>query len=239
MFQFIMKRIQLLFMILLFANLTIFAQQNSVEVETPKSSKFSNLLSHFSITATAASPSINFKELNNSTLKKSHGISMGELNIMYKINSRMSIGVGTVTSPGLCHSGYYNAEGAFVPFSYDDDDDNEQDDDDDGPEDDDDELEDDDDDDDCGEFGDNIMGTFTFKISEKVPFFVQAAGGYSFGSNAPAYSAMIGYDQKIFKGLGILGGVRFSDVLHKKPADAVKMASSSGFRAELGLSWNF
>ncbi len=83
------------------------------------------------------------------------------------------------------------------------------------------------------------MGSITFKFSKKVPFFVQAAGGYSFGSNAPAYSAMIGYNQKIFKGLGIIGGIRFSDVLHQKPVDAVNMAPSSGIRAELGLSWNF
>ena len=218
-----MKRIQLLFMLLLFANLTLFAQQNSTDVvEASKSSKFTNFLTNFSVTATAASPSVNFKEMSNSTLKKSHGISMGELNIMYKLNSRISFGIGTIGSLGLCNSGYYNAEGAFVPFTYDDDDDNEQ-----------------DDDDGCGEFGDNLMGTFTYKISEKVPFFVQAAAGYSFGSNAPAYSAMIGYNQKIYKGLGIVGGIRYSDVLHQKPAEAVSMAPSSGIRAELGLSLNF
>ncbi len=30
-------------------------------------------------------------------------------------------------SLGLCHSGYYNAEGAFVPFKYDDDGEQEED----------------------------------------------------------------------------------------------------------------
>ena len=84
-----------------------------------------------------------------------------------------------------------------------------------------------------------LMGIFTYKISEKVPFFVQAAAGYSFGSKAPAISAMIGYNQKIFKGLGIIGGIRYSDILRSKPADAVSMAPSSGIRAELGLSLNF
>ena len=227
-------------MLLLFANLTLSAQQNSTDVvEASKSSKFTNFLTNFSVTATAASPSVNFKEMSNSTLKKSHGISMGELNIMYKLNSRISFGIGTVGSLGLCNSGYYNAEGAFVPFTYDDDDNEQDDDDDDEPNDDDDDNEQEDDDDGCGEFGDNLMGTFTYKISEKVPFFVQAAAGYSFGSNAPAYSAMIGYNQKIYKGLGIVGGIRYSDILHQKPAEAVSMAPSSGIRAELGLSLNF
>jgi hypothetical protein len=228
-----MKRINLLILFLLLANLSLFAQQNINDaVESPKNSKVANTLSKFSVTATAATPSVNFKEMNNATLKKAKGISMGELSINYKMNSRISFGLGTMGSLGLCFSGYYNAEGNFVPFSSDDDDENDTED---GDGDDDAE----DDDDDCGEFGDNIMGTFTFKLSEKIPFFVQAAGGYSFGSNAPAYSAMIGYNQKVFKGLGIVGGIRFSDVLYQKPADAVKMAPSSGLRAELGLSWNF
>ena len=237
-----MKRIQLLFMFLLFANLTLFAQQTSNEVveapNTTKCSKITNFLSNFSVTATAATPSVNFKEMNNSSLKKATGISMGELNIAYKLNPRMSFGVSTIGSLGLCNSGYYNQEGAFVPFSYDDDND-------DGPDDDDNEPDDgndnemDDNDDSCGEFGDNVMGTFTFKISEKIPFFVQAAGGYSFGSNAPAISAMIGYNQRIFKGLGIVGGIRYSDVFYKKPDEAMSMGPSSGIRAELGLSFNF
>lgn len=238
-----MKKIQLLFMFLLFANLTLFAQQNTDGVveasNTAKSSKFTSFLSNFSVTATAASPSVNFKEMNNSTLKKSTGISMGELNIAYKLNPKISFGVSSMGSLGLCNSGYYNQEGAFVPFSYDDDDD-EHDDDDNEPDDDNDDNENDDDDDDgCGEFGDNLMGTFTYKISEKIPFFVQAAGGYSFGSNAPAFSAMIGYNQRIFKWLGIVGGIRYSDVFYQKPAEAVSMAPSSGIRAELGLSLNF
>ncbi len=71
-----MKRIQWLFMFLLFANLTLFAQQNSSEsteiAKTPKSSKVMNVFSKFSVTASAASPSVNFKEMNNATLQESH-----------------------------------------------------------------------------------------------------------------------------------------------------------------------
>jgi len=225
-------------MFLLFANLTSFAQQNTNEVdESSKSSKVSKVLGKFSVTATAASPSFNFNKMNNATYKKAKGNFMGELGISYKLNPRISFGLSTVSSLGLCNSGYYNAEGAFVTFNYDDDGDDAKDDKDKNePKDDDNDT--DDDGNDIG-FGSNIMGTFTFKISEKVPFFVQATGGFSFGSKAPAYSAMIGYNQKIFKGLGILGGFRYSDILHQKPADAVKMTPSSGIRAELGLSWNF
>jgi hypothetical protein len=66
---------------------------------------------------------------------------------------------------------------------------------------------------------------------------VQLAGGYSFGHNAPAYSSMLGYRQNLLGGLGITAGFRYSDVLYKKPANAVKLAPSNGLRLELGLNW--
>ena len=83
------------------------------------------------------------------------------------------------------------------------------------------------------------MGGVTFKLSEKLPFFVQAAAGYSFGSKAPAYTAMIGYNQKIFAGFGIMAGVRYSDVLHQLPVGAESVVSPAGLKVELGASWNF
>jgi hypothetical protein len=173
---------------------------------------------------------------------------LGELTVNYKVNSHLFFGLGTMNNLSNGNRGYYNAEGLFISLCNDDDQDVADADGPDGPNDENglndpdgpngpnDENEDCDED---GLFGKNLMGIITFKFSEKIPFFVQTAGGYSFSGNAPAYSAMIGYNQKIFAGLGIIGGVRFSDVLYKKPADAVKVTPSAGFKAELGLSWNF
>ena len=96
----------------------------------------------------------------------------------------------------------------------------------------------DDDGEECDSELDAAMGTITYKLSQQIPVFVQLAAGYSAGQNAPAYSALIGYHQTIFAGLGITGGIRFSEVLSKIPADAVDF-SRSGFKAELGIHWNF
>ncbi len=212
--------------------------------------KLSSVLNKIAVSATVATPSFSDEEIKDLTWKKVAGVSLSDLNISYKMTSRFSFGISTMNNLGNCRSGYVNGEGAVVAFHSDDDDDDDEfhDDDDEYEIDDDDDEEefeeedgdDDDDDDDCDEAElDNLLGTVTFKISEKFPFFIQAAGGYSFGNNAPVYSTMIGYNQRIFAGLGIVGGIRFSDVLYKKPADAVSLTPSNGFKAELGLSWNF
>ena len=112
-----MKKLQLLFMFLLFANFTLMAQQNENEAtQVAKTSKFSTFLSNFSVTTTAATPSFNFKELSNPTLKKASDFSIGEFNVNYKINTRFSIGLGSIGALGLCNTGYYNTEGEFVAF---------------------------------------------------------------------------------------------------------------------------
>lgn len=195
------------------------------------SPKMMNTLNKFSVTASMGTPSFSTKEIGNLNFKKLSNVSISELNLAYKVNNRISIGIGMVGNLGNCNSGYTTAEGTFMPFHSDDDDDDDHDDDDDDDDYDDDECDDD-------ELG-NLMGNITYKLSDKFPLFIQASGGYAFGSNAPAYSAMIGYNQKIFAGIGIIAGIRYSDVLYKKPVDAISVTPSHGLKAEIGLSWNF
>ncbi len=220
---------------------TTSADLSNAGEETTPLSKASNILNKFSVTASAGSSAFALNNLNQVNLK---GINIGELNISYRLNRRFSFGVSTMGSLSTSAAGYYNAENTFVSFCDDDDDDDDDDDEiDDDDEMDDDDEDDDDEDEDCDddeiEFGQNLMGTVTFKLSEKLPLFIQAGGGYSFAGNAPAYTAMIGYNQRIFSGFGILAGVRFSDVLRQAPKDAIKTVSPAGLKAELGLTWNF
>ncbi|MDA0194486.1 MAG: hypothetical protein O2887_05745 [Bacteroidetes bacterium] len=149
---------------------------------------------------------------------------------------------------GSCSEGYYNSEGLYIKFDDDDDDDDDQFEDEfegefeDGIADfDDDDIEDEHEDDgECEDgFGvQNVMATVTYKVSENLPVLVQVAGGYSVGMDAPAISAFVGYNQKIWSNLGVTGGVRYSTVFNKVPFDAVNY-TRSGFKAELGISWNF
>ncbi len=83
--------------------------------------------------------------------------------------------------------------------------------------------------------GDNLMGNFTFHLPGKMPFFLQAGGGFAFRSGSPVYSAMAGYKQKIFAGLGIRAGIRYSGFVTKNDY----ASKACGVKAELGLGWSF
>lgn len=191
------------------------------------------LYHHLSFSVTGGTPSLSLDALKAASFKEIGNVSIGELNLSYRINNQFSVGVSWMAALGNCNSGYYTEGNQFVAFVADENDDHK-----DGHHDgDDDEI--DEEDDGCDDELGNVMGTVTFKFPEGVPFFVQAAGGYSLNYNAPAYSAMVGYYHKIVAGLGIVGGVRFSDVLHQLPADGVRLATTSGIKAEIGLNWNF
>jgi len=182
-------------------------------------SKAGQILDMLTFSASAGSGSINNNQFSN--------VALGELNISYRLNN-ISVGVSTMGNLSGCTTGYTNAEGEFVSM-----DDEDVDMDDDGEDSDDGEN----DDCDADEIS-NVMATVSYKLSDKVPVFVQFAGGYSFDSSAPAISVFVGYNQELFSRLGIVGGFRASNVFIAKPIDAVNF-SSYNFRAELGLSWNF
>ncbi len=232
------------------------AQDGNTEKKTCASActmpcaKIMKSMSKFSITATAGTPSFAYNALNTSKAGDLLKPNLGELTIAYKMTPRLSFGISTMSGLNNRSAGYFDQEDQFTPFCMEDDDDDEHEDehdDDDDLDDDPDDLDDDDieeeheDDDDCdeGEFGDAIMGSATYKLFEKFPLFVQGAGGYSMVDGAPVYSAMIGYNQKVFAGFGIIAGVRYSDVLHKTPVLAKEVISPAGLKIELGASWNF
>ena len=195
------------------------------------------MLNHFSVTATAGT---GYYHNNFADLKK---LSLGELTIQFKATPMFSFGLGTMGAIQNDRS-YFNNEGVLIPGC------NEDDGDDDGIEEgegndpnDIDNIEEENQDgdqngcDDEGEFefGDNLMGNFTFHLPGKFPFFIQAATGYSFSSQNPAYSMMVGYNQKLIAGLGIMAGVRYSNLISAKNY----VTKTGGVKAELGLSWNF
>lgn len=231
---------QLLLLIAMIFSLGMTAQ----DLQTANSkSTFKNVLGKISVTAAAGTPAFGADELKNLNFNKLSQVSLSELNIAYKVNNRFSFGISSMSNLSNVNSGYYNAENQFSSLCNEEDDNdiNDGDDDNDMNDDDDDNDMNDGDDDGCDDddFGQNLMGVATFKLSDNLPFFIRAAGGYSFSGNAPAYSAMIGYNQKLFAGFGIMAGIRFSDILYKKPAAAVRLTNSAGLKGEVGLSWNF
>lgn len=223
-----MNRVLSLLTLLLFLSISQNLWSQETVVTTPALKAFERL----SITASLASPAYPVQNLGQFNFKDLTHISLGELSISYQLNDRFAFGLGNIGNLGNCLSGYFDAEGKFFPLS--DDDDDEMDDEAESEMEDDGDLEEDDCDD---ELLDNLMGIFTANPFQNFPLFFQVAGGYSFGKGAPAYSAMIAYRQPLFKGLGLTGGFRYSNVLYKLPANAVATAPSNGIRLEVGLNW--
>lgn len=218
----------LLFLLSLAFAASLPAQElHTASIQPAAPENLSPLLNRISVTATLGSGyySGNFSHLASITL--------GELSVNYKANPRFSFGIGTIGSL-ICGGSYYNSEGVLISGD-DDDDDDESDDDDDMDEDDD---MDDDGCDDEFDLGDNLMSNFTYILSEKIPFFLQLGAGYSLKADTPVYSVLAGYNQKLFAGIGIRAGIRYSDIV--KLANTRNYASpTGGVKAELGLSWNF
>ena len=160
----------------------------------------------------------------------------------YKINSKFSVGIAYLNNIGNSKGSYIDKSGTKVYFEGDNI--NEQKDDIDDQKDD--EKEDMDKEEDMNTMNEGnenetipIVLTFNYKFSDKFPMFIQGAGGYSIGQNKPVYSAMLGYNQKIFRGLGIYAGIRYSSAGVKIPSDATNISSFDGIKFEIGSTCNF
>ena len=231
-----MKKITTCLCLLLVCCLMGFAQESS-PAEKSSVLKIPTFVKKLSLTASMGTRGFSPAEVNQISVHAFKQINLGELGISYRLNSRFSVGLITMGSLGNCDAGYLNDESGFVSFADELDDDDDMDD----PDDPDDIDDDNDVDDDCGEdeLGRNVMGTFTFVLSERLPLFIQGAAGYTFSKKAPAYSALVGYRQQLFAGLQLRGGFRYSDVLYSKPAGATSLFHTSAIRPEIGLVWNF
>jgi len=228
-----MKQLLLFFALVFTCSLSAQEIQQASAQAAP-AGKISSLMHKFSVTATAGT---GYYRNSFSDLGK---LSLGELNIQYKASPLFSFGIGTMGAIQNDLS-YFNKEGVLLSNCNDGEDGIENDEGNDPNDIDNIQEENQDGDqngcDDEGEFGfgDNLMGNFTFHLPGNLPFFIQAASGYSLRSQTPVYSVMAGYNQKLFAGLGIMAGIRYSDIISSKNY----VSKTNGIKAELGLSWNF
>lgn len=219
------KQFTLLCMLII--SIAAYAQEPVLPETISEATKIGKLLNHLSFVGSLGSPTLDLNPSEYNLENASGSFSLGELGVAYKLNDKVRIGVSAMGALGNCNSGYLDGEGNFIGFYADDEEDEE----DEEGEDEDEECEDD--------ALDNIAGTVTVTPFDNFPLFLQATVGYSMSADAPAISAMIGYSQTVFSELGVYLGIRFSDVLHHIPSEAVSVTSSSGFKAEFGVNWNF
>ena len=237
------------FFTILFLGFLVQLNAQNIETKAPLiklSPKLTSTMSKFSVVATAGTPSYSYDALNTAKIGDLKSPNFSNLMISYKVNNRLSYGISSMNGLNNAASGFLDQENQFHSFCEEDDvDDDDHDDDDDDldddmdDDDDDDDHEDDDDECEDDDFGQSVFGGATYKFSEKYPFFIQGAAGYSFQDGAPAYTAMIGYNQKVFAGFGIMAGIRYSDVIHQMPVNALELLSPASLKVELGASWNF
>ena len=221
-----MKTTTTLVLLALFT-LTASAQESAPADDALEFAEAVKLIDRFSFVGSLGSPSV---DLNTSEYKPenvSNSFTLGELGAAYKLSDKVRIGVSALGTLGNCNCGYFDQEGNFIAVYTDDEgEEDEEEDEEEGPE--------------CeADDFDNLAATLTLNLFENVPVFVQATAGYSFVADAPAISAMVGYSQSILDELGVYLGVRFSDVFHDIPSDAVSVTSSSGLKVEFGVNWNF
>jgi len=208
------------------ALITLAAQaQEPVSPENaPEMAKAVKLLDQISFVGSLGSPALDLNPNEYNLDQISSPFSLGELGAAFKLSDRVRVGISALGILGNCNCGYLDQEGNFIMLYADDEDDEEEEEE--GPE--------------CeSDSFDNLAGTVTVNLFENFPLFLEATAGYSFVADAPAISAMIGYSRKIFSELGVYLGVRFSDVFHDIPGEAVSVTSSSGLKAEFGVNWNF
>ncbi len=207
-------------------SLTASAQESASAENTLDLDQAVKLIDRLSFVGSLGSPSIDLNQSEYAPENVSNSFSLGELGAALKLNERVRIGISAMGTLGNCNCGYIDQEGNFISFYTDDEDEDEEEDEEEGPE-----CESDD--------FDNLAATVTLNLFDNIPLFVEATAGYSFVADAPAISAMIGYSQSILDLLGVYLGVRFSDVFHDIPSDAISSTSSGGLKVEFGVNWNF
>jgi len=203
---------------------------NAQELVSPETisevTKIGKLLDHLTFVGSLGSPTLDLNRSEYNLENASSSFSLGELGVAYKLNDKVRIGISAMGALGNCNSGYLDDEGNFIGFYADDEEDEDE--------------EEEEEDEECEDDAlDNIAGTVTVTPFDNFSLFLQATVGYSIIADAPAISAMIGYSQTVFSELGVYLGIRFSDVFHHIPSEAISVTSSSGLKVEFGVNWNF
>lgn len=214
------------FVLMALFSLTASAQESASVDDALELNQAVKLIDRLSFVGSLGSPAIDLNQSEYKPENVSNSISLGELGAAYKVSDRVRIGISAMGTLGNCNCGYFDQEGNYISFYAEEEDDDDEEEEEEGPE--------------CemDDF-DNLAATVTVNLFENIPLFMEATAGYSFVADAPAISAMVGYSQSIFDLVGVYLGVRFSDVFHDVPGDAIGVTSSGGLKVEFGVNWNF
>ena len=200
------KKIITVMSLALFVSATAFSQQAIAPVKS---------INHFAFILTGGSGSVS-KDI--STAKQ---FTFGTLGISYKYNSKINFGVNMLGANDAEEDDSEEMESGDeteITSAETSDEDNIEQEDEEG-----DEF-------DLGNFANSVMVNASYFPLDKHTLILQPNLGYSLENNSAAYSVFTGWNQNIFKGLAVMGGIRYFG--------NVNSGTNPSLKAELGLTWN-
>jgi hypothetical protein len=83
-----------------------------------------------------------------------------------------------------------------------------------------------------------LLAILTTNPEKELPVFVQFSVGYSFASEALAFTGLFGARRPLYRHISITGGVRASYLTHRIPGWVDNLNTFGAIRMELGVNWS-
>ena len=135
----------------------------------------------------------------------------GELSASHAVSPNISLGLGLFHGLGNPDAGFFDASGRFYPVRKNG----------------------------SGYTRESaLLAIMTTNPEKSLPVFVQFGIGYSFASEALAFTGFLGGRRPIYRQLSITGGLRASYLRHRIPSWTDDINTFGAARMELGLNWS-
>jgi hypothetical protein len=164
-----------------------------------------------SVTATPSNRAQGLDELYNYQLENLTTFSPGELSASYGVSSNLSLGLGLFHGLGNPNAGFFDRAGRFYPLRK------------------------------TGRGYTRegaLLAILTTNPEKELPVFVQFSVGYSFASEALAFTGLFGARRPLYRHISITGGVRASYLTHRIPGWVDNLNTFGAIRMELGVNWS-
>lgn len=183
----------------------------STKVLFSQSTPVTEFFQRLSVTATISNRAQGLDELYNYQLENITTFGPGELSASYGVSINLSLGLGFFHGLGNPNAGFFDRAGRFYPLR---------------------------------ETGKGytregaLLAILTTNPEKELPVFVQFGVGYSFASEALAFTGFFGARRPLYRHISITGGLRASYLTHRIPGWVDDLNTFGAIRMELGLNWS-
>lgn len=135
----------------------------------------------------------------------------GELSVSHSVSSNLSLGIGLFHGLGNPDAGFFDRSGRFYPVRK------------------------------TGKGYTRegaLLSIMTTNPEKSLPVFVQFGVGFSFASEALAFTGFFGARRPLYRHFSITGGTRASYLTHRTSGWVDEVSTFGAARMELGLNWS-